>query len=170
MSEQMEFPILPYNGTGGFAKGSPTSQERATREASSGALSRRQQAVLAYLEGCGPSGATWQEAGQQLGLHHGQISGALSNLHRAGLVFQVLTKRNKCLPYVHSCFREYYSPIERRDTVLTRRTPDKNEVGPLVFGALNAIAYHYGIDYESLRKIPEVEALSKVCLLPAMPD
>ena len=170
MSEQMEFPILPYNGTGGFAKGSPTSQERAMREASSGALSRRQQAVLAYLEGCGQIGATWQEAGEQLGLHHGQISGALSNLHRAGLVFQVLTKRNKCLPYVHSRFREHFSPFERRDTVLTRRTPTKNEVGPMVIAALGAIADVYGIDYDSLREIPEVEALGKVCLLPAMPD
>jgi len=170
MSEQMEFPILPYNGTGGFAKGSPTSQERAMREASSGALSRRQRLVLAYLERCGLTGATWQEAGEHLELHHGQISGALSNLHRAGLVFQIYTKRNKCLPYVHSCYRPYFSDEARRDTVLTRRTPDKNEVGPLVFAALNAIADEYGINYESLRKIPEVEALGKVCLLPAMPD
>jgi hypothetical protein len=40
--------------------------------------------LLSNLDLAGVQGATWKTIGQILNLHHGQVSGALSNLHKAG--------------------------------------------------------------------------------------
>jgi hypothetical protein len=113
---------LPYDGTAGFVR-RPASEERARAEARDGTATARQNAVLAYLRDRGPVGATWAEAGDALGLHHGQISGALSVLHLAGEVFALRKKRNRSHVYVHGRLRESFLPDQRMDRpVKTRAT------------------------------------------------
>jgi hypothetical protein len=106
---------LPYNGTAGYVP-MQASRERAHREVNDGTLGTRLQAVLNLLEQRGIIGATWQEVAQSLGLHHGQASGALSTLHRMGLVFSLRDKRNKCHPYVHGNLRHMFFREQRHDS------------------------------------------------------
>lgn len=66
-------------------------------------------------------GLTWKEL--QLSLrdtfgqraHHGTISGALSHLHKSGVVFSLKSKRDNCKPYIHHSFRTEYNPDMRND-------------------------------------------------------
>lgn len=97
--DEMQQPELPYNGTEGFIGGSDTSRDRAMREVAEGKVSERQQAVLSMLEEF-PDGLTWHELGEKLGLHHGQVSGSLSVLHKAGKIAQLRSKRDNCHPYI----------------------------------------------------------------------
>lgn len=106
-------PVTPYAGTGGWS-GTATSAARAYHEVSSGKLTERQIKALGVLSRF-PQGLIWSELADQLGLHHGQASSVLSNLHSAGLVFQLTKPRNRCLPYVHRDFEGRYEPSERRD-------------------------------------------------------
>ena len=48
----------------------------------------------------GTRGITWKELGRELGLHHGQASGALSNLHRSDLIVRLIDRRERCGVYV----------------------------------------------------------------------
>ena len=106
---------LPYNGTAGYVP-MQASRERAHREVKDGSLGARLQAVLDLLEQRGIIGATWQEVAQSLGLHHGQASGALSSLHRMGLVFSLRDKRSNCHPYVHAKLRHMFFREQRHDS------------------------------------------------------
>jgi hypothetical protein len=113
---------LPYDGTAGFVR-RDASERRARDEAADGTATARQHAVLAHLRTVGETGATWAEAGDALGLHHGQISGALSVLHLAGEVFALRKKRNRSHVYVHGSLRDRFSDKERMDRpVKTRAT------------------------------------------------
>ena len=100
--------FTPYRGTGGYVE-RPASIERAVREARDGTLSKRQQDLLLALAEAGKAGATWQQLGLRLNMHHGQVSGALSNLHKAGEVFMLRNKYNKSHPYVAKQFRHAYT-------------------------------------------------------------
>jgi DNA-binding MarR family transcriptional regulator len=91
--------ITPYAGTSGWS-GSTTSKERAERQDKDGTTSKRQQAVLIALAELREKGATWIELGNLLGLHHGSISGVLSNLHREGLLCRLKARRNRCQIYI----------------------------------------------------------------------
>jgi hypothetical protein len=102
-----------YAGTSGYVN-QPASITRATTEADNGTSTERARLILAHLRG-DPYGMTWKELGEALGLHHGQISGALSNLHKSGHVFMLRQQRNKCHPYVHSIYRDQYTPEQRID-------------------------------------------------------
>lgn len=106
---------LPYNGTAGYVP-TQASRERAHREVKDGTLGKRLDAVLHLLDERGLVGATWQEVAGALGLHHGQASGALSTLHRMGLVFSLRDKRNKCHPYVHGRLRHMFYREQRNDS------------------------------------------------------
>lgn len=106
---------LPYNGTAGYVP-TQASRERAHREVKDGTLGKRLDAVLHLLDQRGIIGATWQEVANALGLHHGQASGALSTLHRMGLVFSLRDKRNKCHPYVHGRLRHMFYREQRNDS------------------------------------------------------
>lgn len=98
-------PLLPYAGTSGYA-GSVTSEERARSDDADGTTSQRQQAVLAYLAAQGEVGATWKEVDAGLGWqHHGRTTGALSVLHKAGVIDRLAETRpphgrGKCEVYV----------------------------------------------------------------------
>jgi hypothetical protein len=113
-------PDAPYpepggqETTGGWS-GTDTSQARARREAADGTLSARQTAVLRYLDDSGRSGATWKETADALDLHHGQASGALSNMHHSGRIRLLDLIRHRCHVYV---LPEY---VDGRPTIEPRR-------------------------------------------------
>lgn len=128
MPKHNDDPMLPYPDedgtmTGGWS-GSETSHERAKTEARNGTLQQRQQEVLNMVARKRFAGATWREVSSTLGLHHGQASGALSNLHKGGRVVRLTQKRGKCAIYVYP---EY---VEGRSVApYGRRTPASPEVG-----------------------------------------
>jgi len=116
--------FVPYNGTGGYVE-RPASIERAVREAQDGTLSARQQAVVDALYAAGVKGATWRTLGQLLNLHHGQVSGVLSNLHKAGEIFMLRTKHDRCHPYVFHSYRIAYTDEQVFDTPATTRAGER---------------------------------------------
>ena len=121
-----ELPFTPYTGTGGHA-GSEASRERAETEASDGTLADRQQRILDYLDGVGAGGATWVTVGQALALHHGQVSGALSNLHAGGAVFMLRKRNNRSHPYIHTKYRGFYQDSEVHDSPKTTKAGQRRD-------------------------------------------
>lgn len=115
-----ELPLTPYDGTGGHA-GSEASRLRAETEADDGTLADRQALILDYLDKTGAGGATWATTGQALSLHHGQVSGALSNLHQAGAVFMLRKRSNRSHPYIHTKYRAFYTDAEVHDSPKTTK-------------------------------------------------
>lgn len=85
-----------------FVAGSDTSRERARIEDTNGTASKRRKHILELLRVAGPAGMTWQEVAEKTGLHHGQVSGALSVMHKDGWVASLRIKRNRCHPYIHA--------------------------------------------------------------------
>ncbi len=124
-------PLFDWIEDDGFVD-RPASKERAKREAKDGTRSARHKKVLKHLEWHGPAGATWRELGQELQLHHGQISGALSNMHKHGEVFTLVEQRDRCHPYVHAMFRDRYKPEERFDEPAKTASAQKTEMLSLV--------------------------------------
>jgi hypothetical protein len=102
-----DLPITPYRGTGGSVP-RDTSVARADKEVKSGNLGDRQMKVLRILFRVSTTGATWSELGDELGLHHGQISGVLSNLHKEGRVFMLKETRLGSHPYCHVGIRGHF--------------------------------------------------------------
>ena len=96
-------PVTPYNGTGGWS-GTDTSEARAQWMIESGELSNTQRGVVQHLSTAKAYGATWKEIrlpDKNGGfMHHGSISGALSNLHKNGRISRLTSKREGCLVYV----------------------------------------------------------------------
>ena len=121
-------PMLPYAGTAGFVA-RDTSRELAEAEAESGVAASRGEKVLAFLWDASVRGATWQEVAKALSLHHGQASGALSVLHKSGLVFQSAYKRNRCHPYVHGIYRHHFAEEERYDDPVKTGRNRKRDAG-----------------------------------------
>lgn len=96
---------LPYgpadDRTSGFAAGVATSEERARRADQEGTTSLRQKQVLLCLDvECRERGVTWKELADRFGWHHGQASGILSNLHKAGRIARLTERRHRCYVYV----------------------------------------------------------------------
>ncbi len=116
--------FTPYNGTGGYVE-RPASIERAVREAQDGTLSKRQSDIVEQLDLAGAQGATWKTLGQLLNLHHGQVSGALSNLHKAGEVFMLRAKQQRCHAYVLRRYRWAYTDEQVFDTPATTRAGER---------------------------------------------
>jgi hypothetical protein len=104
---------------------SPTSTARAIREDRDGTTSKRQKEVLNALKERGVLGLTWKELGWKLDLHHGQSSGVLSSLHRAGLVFALKEARGNCQPYVHGSFRHLVETHDRVDSPVQTKSGKK---------------------------------------------
>jgi DNA-binding MarR family transcriptional regulator len=92
-------PVLPYGGTSGWA-GSETSKQRATKADSNGVTSINQKQTLILLRQANSHGLIWSDLTEAFGWHHGTASGALSVLHKAGLIARLTEKRNKCAIYV----------------------------------------------------------------------
>lgn len=93
MTSQPEFDFsasLVYAGTSGWS-GTDTSRDRALAEDAVGTTGRRQRQILRFLADRRERGASWRECLDDLRrndeqVHHGGVSGALSNLHRDGRV------------------------------------------------------------------------------------
>lgn len=126
MSEQLNL-WTAYNDTAGFVD-RPASRERAFREVEDGSLSARQQAILDCLEDAGRQGMTWKQLGDLLGLHHGKVSGALSNMHKGGVVFMLVAQRDRCHPYVHEKYRDTFQTVERYDQPARTRNNKRNDL------------------------------------------
>jgi hypothetical protein len=109
-----DFTLFNWMEDDGFVN-RPASKQRAKREAQDGTRSQRHKKIAKLLEWSGAEGATWKQLGQSLGLHHGQISGALSNMHKNGEVFTLVEQRDRCHPYVHIKYRDCYEPSQRYD-------------------------------------------------------
>lgn len=56
--------------------------------------------ALDELRARGETGSTWQELAEQFGMHHGQASSALSNLHRTGSAVRLSERREGSGVYV----------------------------------------------------------------------
>ena len=129
-----------YGDTGGFVQ-RPASVARAMSEIASGKLSERQTKIIELLDGAGASGLTWNDCGALLGLHHGQISGALSNLHGCGMVFALKQIRNRCHPYVHIKYLSEWDAEARYDEpVRTRNSKERNLQAQLLEAVREAIS------------------------------
>jgi hypothetical protein len=103
-------PSVTYAGTSGHS-GTDTSRERAEREDNDGVTSQVQRKVLQSLKFRGVYGNTVAELRDTLWMHHhGQVSSALTNLHRAGRIARLSDKRNRCKVYVLPEF------VNNRDT------------------------------------------------------
>ena len=113
MTEQLEI-WTQYNGTGGYVD-RPSSRDRAFAEIADGSFSQRQQGIYQLLREAGSDGMTWKQIGDILGLHHGKVSGALSNMHGGGMIFMLKQRRDKCHPYVHALYRGSYAVEDRYD-------------------------------------------------------
>lgn len=145
MTDLFNLPITPYNGLSGHVGASSTSKARAVSEDRSGTTSHRQRQILGVLEGA-PYGFTWNELGDELGLHHGQVSGALSVLHSAGLVFQLKKTRANCHLYVHADHRKKYTEAERIDTPVKTKSAQQTEALGQLLLAVDAFLYSQTFD------------------------
>lgn len=126
MTDQLDL-FTYYGETGGFVA-RPASVDRAIREIATGKLSERQSQVLELLDDAGFCGLTWQACGDLLGLHHGQISGALSNLHGCGQVFALREVRDRSHPYVHIKYRDRWDADARYDAPVRTRNSKQREL------------------------------------------
>lgn len=146
MPEMQDELWAEYAGTAGFVE-RQTSRDRAIDEIQTGALSVRQQTILRFLDVFGVMGATWHElsdafANTDKPMHHGQISGALSNLHKAGMVFMLRESRNKCHPYVHHKYRDRHSPDQRHDVPARTRVSKHKELVDALVTECRILATH----------------------------
>lgn len=110
-----------YNLTAGYVE-RPSSRERATREIADGSLSRRQEDIMKRLDFAGTQGMIWKELADATGLHHGKISGALSNMHKGGMVFMLRKKVKNCHPYVSVIYRHLFYDIDCYDEPVKTKT------------------------------------------------
>ena len=92
----------PFGGsepTSGWA-GSDTSKARATQADRDGTTAGRWNATQSAASEAGPFGITYPDLCEKYGWNHGQASGVLSTMHKAGRLSRLTTKRNKCKVYV----------------------------------------------------------------------
>jgi hypothetical protein len=146
--------LFPYAGSQGHVE-QPASLERARRERASGAFSARVQSVLTELQRRGLHGGTWQELGDVLGLHHGQISGALSVLHKAGAVFMTRSQRGRCHVYVHAALRDQFQETQRIDEPVRTKSAIRREALEAVLLAAELVLRFDGTDRLSLEQLRE---------------
>lgn len=101
MSPDLFTPSLPYNGGSG-SSGSDTSRAREKSRDSNGQTKEIQGLVLGWILWSEARGMTWREIQNEIGSHHhhGIISGALSNLHKTGLIARLSEIRDGSKVYV----------------------------------------------------------------------
>jgi hypothetical protein len=114
-----------------YVAASDTSHARAINEDLAGTTTKRRKQISDIVRAEFTQGMTWAELADATGLHHGQVSGALSKLHEMGRLFQRRDTRNGCHPYVHSDYRHEFDdnevndePVKTRSTVLREAYED----------------------------------------------
>ena len=90
----------PYDGTSGYAAGSPSSEDRARQDDASGVTAARQVQALTLITDHGVGGLTWRELADATGMHHGQASAVLSVLHKTGRLARLADRRGRSSVYV----------------------------------------------------------------------
>lgn len=148
------YDLFPYAGSQGHVE-QAASIERARRDRESGAFSDRARTVLRELERRGMHGGTWQELGEVLGLHHGQISGALSVLHKAGAVFTTRSQRDRCHVYVHEAWRDRFAEEARIDEPVRTKSAIRKDALEKVLLAAELVLCFDGTDRLSLEQLRE---------------
>lgn len=160
MSESADLNLfnLPYDGHSGAVTASDTSLERALEEDASGTTAARCNLILEHLR-TRPFGMTWAELGAALNLHHGQVSGALSMMHKQGLVFALRTKRNRCHPYVHAAYKANHSADKRIDEPVRTRASQERDAYRQLLQAVDALLEQN--QWETIRQLRIARALIK---------
>jgi len=100
------------NTPSAYIANSDTSKARAKREDELGITAKRRRQIWKIVRDAGAVGATWAEIADVLGLHHGQVSGALNALHKLGIICQLATTRKECHPYIDGEYMAQYQPHE----------------------------------------------------------
>jgi hypothetical protein len=124
-----------------YVAASDTSRARAQREDANGTTRERRRHLLDLLTEAGTTGATWKELADLTGLHHGQVSGALSKLHENGDVFQLVATRNGCHPYLIAALRDDFYEYERNDEPVKTRSNARVAALEAVAAAAYALCY-----------------------------
>lgn len=99
MAELEERGLTPYAGTSGWS-GSDTSHNRAVEADQNGTTRLRQREAVNHVSHQGERGLTWRELSEITNWHHGTSSGALSVLHKEGIIARLKETRNRCAVYV----------------------------------------------------------------------
>lgn len=109
----------------------PASRDRAEHESRSGIWSNRKALIFFEIMKSGSRGMTWRDLAQIFpGLHHGQISGALSKLHQEGKIFALRAKRDdRCHPYIDEAFRHLFDVHDRFDHPIKTQTSRDAAIG-----------------------------------------
>lgn len=105
--------LKPYAGTSGWS-GSETSRDRAMVEDQNGTTSARQYKALNLIRQQQFNGLTWKELSEITGWHHGSASGVLSVLHKEGLIYRLIEKRNRCAIYIYPLYSQNRTLSERK--------------------------------------------------------
>lgn len=131
----MEQPMLDFSNA---YVNRDTSRERAQREASDGTFNARKEKVLQLLQ---QRDHTWRELAEKLELHHGQISGLLSILHKHGQIVMLKARRDRCHPYTHIDNTRWLMPdeywVEPVQTKTTRKLNQADQLAETVAQFLN---------------------------------
>jgi hypothetical protein len=142
-SEQAE---LTYGAAGSETSGwsgTDTSRQRAEEQDINGVTARTQQKVLSRVVSSQGEGRTIAEIRDLLPEHHhGALSGALTNLHRAGKVARLAEKRGRCKVYV---LPEYVEgrPTEAPSSSMSQAAYAVRRVLKVHFPVLRSDGLHY---------------------------
>ena len=128
--EYLHGMTLPYAGTEGHSE-STASRDRAHSEAGDGTASARQTTILRCLQIRGERGATWNELAAALDLHHGQVTGSLSSLHKDGQISRLTERRGRSSIYVLPEFED-----GRKTAPQGRRTAPERDLRPIIQEAI----------------------------------
>lgn len=132
---------------------SPSQQSGHQGDASEAAEPRRRQFIEVAREAlreAGERGLTWRELGDMFGLHHGQASSALSNLHRTGGAVRLQERREGSGVYVTPGNVRDRPTAQRR---VNLRPSDANHVRSAVYDW--CLANGYNFNHPSIRNLIE---------------
>lgn len=126
--------------------GSDTSRERAEHADATGTTGARQADAERRLGRARYHGMTWRELAEATGMHHGQASGVLSNLHHDGRVLRLTLTRERCGVYV---LPEFIAGRQTADYGRTKANqPDP--AGERMKRALRAVLVEHGDTHQTV--------------------
>lgn len=147
-------PSLPYAGTSGNVN-VDTSRDATIHADVTGITAKAQRYALILAAQRGATGITVVELREVHGsLHHGRISGALSDLHKAGRLVALRERRNHCGVYV---LPEYVEGREARPFRPNRRVVDQEVIAETLLehpqtippGGVRDVAWYCGCGWAS---------------------
>jgi hypothetical protein len=101
MAELIEHPVLTYPEPDGTFTTGHSGTDTSREQAKSGKARLAQSQVMFHFQSWSTTGRTVAELRTAMpDYHHGSISSALTNLHRAGTLARLVEKRDRCHVYV----------------------------------------------------------------------